>query len=89
MPCDKHSQGSLPLQEIRLPFGISSAPAIFQKVMVQVIQGLKGVACYLDDLIFTGATKEEHFKNLEAVFKRIQKFGFRIRKEKCGFLKFD
>ena len=27
----------------RLPFGISSAPAIFQQVMGQMLQGLKGV----------------------------------------------
>jgi hypothetical protein len=69
----------------RLPFGVSSAPAIFQQVMDQVIQGLKGVACYLDDLLITGRTTEEHFSNLNAVLQRIKDYGFRIRKEKCQF----
>ena len=70
----------------RLPFGVSSAPAIFQQVIDQVIQGLNGVACYLDDLVVTGRTREEHLRNLEAVLQRIRDYGFRIRKEKCTFL---
>ena len=70
----------------RLPFGVSSAPAIFQQVMDQVIQGLQGTACYIDDLLITGCTKEEHLKNLEAVLKRIEEYGFCIKKEKCSFL---
>jgi hypothetical protein len=70
----------------RLPFGVSSAPAIFQQVMDQVIRGLKGVACYLDDLVITGCNKDEHLGNLDAVLKRIEDYGFRIRKEKCSFL---
>ena len=47
----------------RLSFGISSAPAIFQQVMDQIFQGLKGVRCYLDDIIVTGKTEEEHMKH--------------------------
>eukprot|EP00731_Ephydatia_muelleri_P015743 Em0009g167a len=70
----------------RLPFGVSSAPAIFQQVIDQVTQGLQGTACYMDDLLITGHNKEEHLKNLEAVLKRIEEYGFRIRKEKCLFL---
>jgi hypothetical protein len=70
----------------RLPFGVSSAPAIFQQVMDQVVQGLKGVACYLYDPVITGRTREEHLQHLEVVLKRIKDYGFRIRKEKCTFL---
>ena len=40
----------------------------------------------MDDLLITGHNKEEHLKNLEAVLKRIEEYGFRIRKEKCLFL---
>nr|CDJ81316.1 RNA-directed DNA polymerase (reverse transcriptase) and Integrase domain containing protein [Haemonchus contortus] len=48
--------------------------------------GLEGTAAYLDDIIVTGKTIEEHNSRLEAVFRRIQDFGFRLRLEKCSLL---
>ena len=38
----------------RLPFGVASAPAIFQKMMDTVLQGLQGVLCYTDDILVSG-----------------------------------
>ena len=35
----------------RVPYGLSSAPAAFQK-MIKILSGLKGVKCYLDDVMF-------------------------------------
>ena len=72
-------------QYTRLPFGISSAPAIFQQVMDQIFQGLTGVQCYLDDIIITGKSEEDHMKNLRAVLERIKEHGLRLCKEKCTF----
>ena len=40
----------------RLPFGVASTPAIFQKTMDTVLQGLPKVICYLDDILVTGGT---------------------------------
>ena len=48
-----------------LPFRIAAAPAVFQKTMDIVLQGLLGVVCYLDNIIITG---QEHLNNLEQVF---------------------
>ncbi|VDL66057.1 unnamed protein product [Nippostrongylus brasiliensis] len=70
----------------RLPFGVKSAPGIFQQIMDSMICGLNGCAAYLDDVIVTGRTIEEHVANLEALFKRISDYGFRVRIEKCNFL---
>ncbi|PIO72744.1 integrase core domain protein [Teladorsagia circumcincta] len=70
----------------RLPFGVKSAPGIFQQIMDSMIAGLDGCAAYLDDVIVTGRTTEEHIANLEALFQRIHEFGFRVRIEKCSFL---
>ena len=44
----------------RLPFGISSAPAIFQKIMYTILQGIPRTLCYIDDILVTGANDEEH-----------------------------
>ena len=46
-------------QYTRLPYGVSTAPAIFQSVMDRILQGLP-VACYLDDLLIATKTEEEH-----------------------------
>ena len=71
----------------RLPFGITSAPAIFQCVMDQVLQGLPGVHCFLDDILVTGENNALHLKNLDAVLGRLEQFGLRVQKDKCEFFK--
>uniref|UniRef100_A0A5S6QGC4 RNA-directed DNA polymerase n=1 Tax=Trichuris muris TaxID=70415 RepID=A0A5S6QGC4_TRIMR len=69
----------------RLPFGVKSAPGIFQQIMDTMLAGLKGAVAYLDDVIIVGKDNNEHQRNLEAVLKRIDEFGFCIRPEKCSF----
>ncbi|EPB76328.1 reverse transcriptase [Ancylostoma ceylanicum] len=71
----------------RLPFGIKTAPGIFQSIMNKMISGLDGVAAYLDDIVVVGKTPEEHKRNLFALFESIAEYGFRVRLEKCSFAK--
>ena len=70
----------------RLPFGIASAPAIFQRSMDAILQGIPSVICYLDDLLVTGASDQEHLQNLQEVFSRLKEQGIKLKKEKCTFL---
>eukprot|EP00731_Ephydatia_muelleri_P017950 Em0010g1048a len=69
----------------RMPFGIASAPALFQKTMDSVLQGIKHVVCYIDDILVTGSNEIEHLRNLEQVFNRLKERGIRLRKDKCVF----
>ena len=71
----------------RLPFGVASAPAIFQKTMDTVLQGLPKVICYLDDILVTGSTEEEHLSNVEKVLGRLQMYGIRAKRAKYEFLR--
>ena len=71
----------------RLPFGVKTAPAIFQSIMHKMCAGLSGVTSYLDDIIVKGDSKEEHDRNLLALFERINDYGFRVRLDKCSFNK--
>ncbi|CAH8609833.1 unnamed protein product [Dicrocoelium dendriticum] len=69
----------------RLPFGVKTAPAIFQQVMDAMLTGLTGAAAYLDDIIIMGGTQEELFQRLDDVMMRIKEYGFRLRADKCKF----
>ena len=51
----------------RLPYGISSSPGIFQRTMDSLLQGIPGVVSYIDDILITGATDEEHIQTLDRV----------------------
>ena len=73
-------------QYTRLPFGVASAPAIFQKVMDTVLQGLPKVICYLDDILISANTPEEHLDNVKQVLQRLEQYGIRARKTKCAFM---
>ena len=68
----------------RLPFGVASAPALFQKTMDVILQGMKHVMCYIDDILVTGSTEKEHFIQLEEVLKRLQHHGLKVKKDKCA-----
>ena len=71
----------------RLPFGVSSAPAIFQRCMETLLRGEKGVSVYLDDILITGATIQDHLANLEGVLQKLQNAGLRLNRTKCSFMK--
>ena len=70
----------------RLPYGVASAPAVWQRAMDQVLQGIPGVQCYLDDIIVTGRTREEHLKAIDKVLERLEEHGLKGNSEKCKFL---
>ena len=38
----------------RLPFGVSSAPGVFQRVMESILSGNPNVVVYIDDILVTG-----------------------------------
>ena len=68
----------------RLPYGISSAPGIFQHVMDNLPQGFPGVVGYLDDILISGEPESAHLEALEEVLKRLSKSG--LRAKKCKFM---
>ena len=70
----------------RLPFGVSSAPAIFQRCMDSLMQGLKNVFVYIDDILVSGASVEDHLATLRKVMERLTAANLRLKKSKCFFL---
>ena len=70
----------------RLPFGVSSAPGIFQRTMETILAGIPRVLVYLDDILVTGSSQEEHVSNVKEVLSTLQQAGLRLRKNKCEFM---
>lgn len=69
----------------RLPFGISSAPEIFHRKMTQLLDGLEGVFCHMDDVLILGRTQQEHDERLQATLNRLQHNGVTLNPAKCTF----
>lgn len=72
---------------LRMPNGIHSGPAIFQKTMDTVLAGIPKVLCYIDDILIGGTDEQDHLNTLSTVLERLQSAGFRLNKEKCEFQK--
>ena len=71
----------------KLPFGISSAPEHFQCRMSELLEGLKGVLCHMDDILVFGRDQAEHDSRLTAVLTRIEATGATLNPHKCEFNK--
>ena len=54
--------------------------------MDTILHDVPGVICYIYDILVTGKTKDDHLHNLGEAFQRMEKHGFRLKREKCIFL---
>ena len=69
----------------KLPFGISSAPEIFQRHMNHILEGLEGVVCQMDDILVFGKDEQEHHEQLIKVLKRLESAHVTQNPSKCEF----
>ncbi len=69
----------------RIPFGLSSAPSCFQKIMATVLAGLPGTAVYLDDIVVHGKDVATHDECLRRVFTALSRHNLTLNTEKCVF----
>ena len=70
-----------------LPFGIASAPVVFQHTMEQILQGISGVVVFMDVIKLMGEMEEEHLDSFDQVLQKLQNHGLRLEKAKCEFMK--
>ena len=71
----------------RMPFGLSNAPAAFQRTVDSIFREERGKFghAYLDDIIIFSKNRPEHEKHLEIVYKKLKDAGIILKKEKCHF----
>jgi len=70
-----------------MPFGLTCAPSVFQRLMDVVLCGLSYQAClvYLDDIIVFGQTFDEQLERLGKVFSRLRAANLKLKPSKCFF----
>lgn len=71
-----------------LPFGLTNAPACFERLMEKVLRGLhwKSLLIYLDDVIIFSDTFSNHMSRLEEVFQRFREANLKLKPSKCVLL---
>lgn len=69
----------------RLPFGLSSGPATWQKTLETILKDIDGTFIYLDDCLIFAKDKETHDKIVEEVFKRLASNNMALSIDKCKF----
>ena len=71
----------------RLPFGVKNGVSAFQRVIDDFTKRhkLQNVHAYLDDVIVTGATEEEHDANLQRLLDAAKSDNLTLNKEKSKF----
>jgi len=71
----------------RLPYGVASAPGIFQREMEKLLKGIKGVVVFIDDILIARESDKANLESLEEVLRRIEDANLRLKLKKCQFLK--
>jgi hypothetical protein len=51
--------------------------------MSEVLSGLSGTVCLMDDILIHGTTREEHDERLRLVLQRLSNLGMTLNSEKC------
>ena len=70
-----------------MPFGLSNAPATFQRAMEYIFGDLyySGVLTYLDDILVHGRSFDETLSRLRVVLQRLRLSGLTLNLAKCDF----
>lgn len=69
----------------RMPFGLCNAPATFQRLMQRCLGGqlVDSTLVYLDDIIVFSPDFQTHLHHLENVFRTMERYGLKLRPDKC------
>lgn len=70
---------------LRLPFGIKSAPEIFQRFLATSLRKIRNVIVYLDDILVYANDKKEHNEILAKVLGILKDMNLQVNEKKSIF----
>jgi hypothetical protein len=70
---------------ITSPMGLLGCPASFQRMMEHILQKIKNVIVYIDDVLIHSKSHDEMLIQLALTFERLQRHGMKVNLEKCYF----
>ncbi|UYV66747.1 hypothetical protein LAZ67_4002754 [Cordylochernes scorpioides] len=70
-----------------MPFGLCKAPATFERMMDNLLKGLRWTIClcYLDDVVIFANNFPDHLRRLEVVLNCFKRAGLKLNPGKCSF----
>ena len=70
-----------------MPYGLTNAPATFQRLMDIVLAGLKWQCClvYIDDIVIYSPNFDQHLIDLKNVFLTLREANLTLKASKCCF----
>jgi hypothetical protein len=70
---------------LRMPFGLRNGPAIFQRVMQEILSPFLWLFClvYIDDIVVYSKSFKEHIGHLDQVLGAIEQAGITLSPKKC------
>ena len=78
-------QGIGQFEWVTSPMGLLCCPASFQRLMEKVLDQIKNIILYIDDVIIHTASHEHHLEVLDNVLEQLQHHNLKINLAKCFF----
>ena len=69
----------------RMPYGVTSGPAIFQRKLSSELKDINMTVVNIDDILVSGKDDAEHLENLSRVFEKLTELGLTLKTSKCNF----
>ena len=66
-----------------LPFGLTTSPAAFNRVMRKVLKDIENVEIFVDDILIHNTSWEDHLKTIKIVCEILSAYNFTIKPSKC------
>lgn len=68
-----------------MTFGLRNGSQTFQRFMHEVLRGIDGCFCFIDDILLCEEDENKHKQLLHRILQRLDKYGLTLNIDKCEF----